>query len=126
MSLALLSTPTQVATDEAGITPKKAFKQKHRAGVQRDCKKVPYRRGQPLVTVTPACFVLRDQYMSQNVRVDLKSKDCKEIKWLKSLYRKACMEGLKVEFSLSVAYSVPCGDHLEDRYLLTVRFAPKG
>lgn len=125
MSLALLPTRTNVTTGKKDVKPKKAFKDKHRAEVQRDCNRVPYRRGLSKVTVTPACFVLRDQYMSQNVRVDLKSKDCKEIKWLKSLYKKACPKGMTVEFDIAVVYNAPCGDHLEDRYLLTVSFEPK-
>jgi hypothetical protein len=116
---------TKVTGGKKAVKPKKTFKQKHRADVQHDCNKVPYRRGLPQVVITPACFVLRHQYMSQNVRVDLKSKDCKEIKWLKSLYTKSCPKGMSVQFGLELAYAVPCGDHLEDHYLLVVRFEPK-
>jgi hypothetical protein len=60
--------------------------------------------------------------MSQNVRVDLSSKDCKQIKWLKSLYRKECPKGMTVLFGVDVVYNAPCGDHLEDIYLLVVNF----
>jgi hypothetical protein len=60
--------------------------------------------------------------MSQNVRVDLLSEDCKQIEWLKSLYRKACPKGMTVRFGVDVEYNAPCGDHLEDIYMLVVIF----
>jgi len=121
MSTALLSAPATHKVKEPVIKPKKVFAESHRAGVQLDCDNVR-QKGMSRIIVTPQRFVVRDQYMSRNVRVDLPSADCKQITWLKKLYRRACPTGMYLRFDIEVMYGAACGDHLEDIYMLVVIF----
>lgn len=117
MSVATLFAPK--AHKAKGASAKEDFKALHLPGVQRDFSDA-LGRGVTRLVVTPKCVALSRRRDSSRVRVDLTA-DCRELTWLKKLYKNECPEGMIVRFSAEVEQECLKEDTSE-HFMLVVHF----
>ena len=121
------SAPPVLSDEEAAelqeVLDREAFNARHLNGVLRDFRIAQRhaKNGTYRLIVTPASRVIRQQYMS-TVRVDLTNETCREIQWLKSLYKENKPAGVSVECHPAIKLLAECHDHLENIHVLEVKF----
>jgi hypothetical protein len=94
LSTTLLSTNTIDEVNHGGVTPKQAFMKHHRPEVQKDFRDAVKCNLDELLVTPWRCV---DRSAVQKLTL---TQSCKQLKWLKELYRAECPPGMLVLFEV--------------------------
>ena len=107
----------------ASIERAKQFNARNTAAVEKDFRiaRDHAKNNRYILAVTPERVAVRLQDEA-SVCVDLEGPGCENNILLRALYRAQCPSDIEVEFGYRTMFNATCGDHLEDIFLLEIRF----